>query len=261
MLIVPIVYSCLAVITIKGIVASPLPKENERNIPAQHVFPSSQFKDTDDICEWLYKTWINGLNGRGARQTEGVTLPLVISRNIQIDRGAKQISFNCLDYRTNAMLADALTRLGEVEISDTFFLKCEAGKEFPTRKSKLDNTAGRGKTRSSGICRRIKAPSTAGTSTEVPAGGSACLDAEGQAKMDRVLAYLDSDDYGAEQDPTDEKYVEWMNILQLGTSRHEYVSAENSVSITLDHKEPSTYRACAKLRPGSENARLFITSI
>lgn len=243
--------------------SSALPRTPENNVLPGHRFSSAQFKDTDAVCASLYRNWISNQEGNASRKTRsGITLPLVISWYIRI-QSQGSIRFDCKDFRTDGVRTNAMRTLGELAGFGPFYLQCDPSKEEAKEGSRP--SIGQSKfQRTIGVCKPLSGTEEIAPSAEIESGSASCV--QGQASGDKfasLQAFMDTQD----DNPGDfskeqyDQFAEWLSIEQLDTSRQKYIKGESTISVSVDHTRKSTYRACAKQRPGHGNARLHLVGL
>lgn len=239
---------------------NPLPKTNDEHIPAGTIFYSPHFQDTDQVCSFLFRHWITIQDGIGARRSNGVPLALVVSTQVLFMEEEK-IHFLCKDQRTVAALRNAVQFNDEEEFSGPYYLQCMKEIESARRRPRpigSDPIVWR----SPGVCLPRIPTKRSMKKKMVSAGSTECIDSSVESSEHASLvAYMLDDNSGASGDVPADKYAEWMNIIQLGTTRHAFGEHRNRVSMDLDQTRPSVYRVCAKQQPGHGSATLYVDYI
>lgn len=244
---------------LQTIVANPLNRVNDENLPDNYVFHSFQFADTDAICTFLNRYWIEAQDHAGARTYYGEDLPLVVSSKIKnVDPFC--IEFWCRDFRTENAINSAVLTKNEVLLTGPYQLHCNPQTEIGRRRPKPPGTnSSDARVRSPGHCAKTSSIGRKESSVRVAAGTSNCVDIASGAHA-AIEAYLMDDKDGFGENVSEDAYSAWMNLLEIGSSRHEYAVHQNFVSMESDSTSTRVYRACAKMQPGHGNGKLFLFS-
>lgn len=240
------------------VIASPLNKVNDDNLPINHVFYSSEFEDTDMICTHLYRNWIKAQGNAGQQTFYGDPLPLVVSSNIKL-MGFGRIGFLCRDFRTFNSINNAIFNKDEVAVIGPYQLHCNTESELARKRPKPPNTRYDKRTRCPGYCMKVSSKDAEKSSVAVAAGTSNCLDMT-SGSHSNIEAYLMDDTAGYDGDVSKQDYAAWLSIIETGSLRHESVVNQNFVTMSSDPTRPRIYRACAKMQPGHGNGRLYLFS-
>lgn len=240
--------------------ANPLPDRPSIEMPEDNIFHSSRFPDTDQVCAFMYRQWIPTVRGEGQQSARGVALPVVISSKVRVLYGQK-IEAECQDFRNPDFVEfrNGPGEAGELQFSEKFYLQCNPETEEADSDSRPSIRATH-YTRLIGVC-RSRAPQTtaADGSVEIKAGGSACTDVR-HTQAQALEAFLMRDDDDDNTVSSTDALAQWLNIVELGTSRQAHNTHQSMLRMAGDPRRPRDYRACAKLVPGLGNARLYFVS-
>lgn len=251
-----------------SISANPIPQANDKGVAigtdffstGWHAAPGSQspkqFQTTDEICDWLWEDWSATRKSRDNLYRVIRKRSLVWSSAATINTVDHKIIFKCSDSRSKRSI-------GEPKTVGTFGLICNPFTEDPETwraTTHADNSPlSHRNYRVAGGC-KPKNKEAKDQSVEIKAGTTACVDASASSHYSSIEAYLQQGDT-SEGGYHDDLIASWISISEPGTPRKVYAESKGSISMVVDHTRTSTYRACAKQRPGQGNARLHLVPI
>lgn len=247
-----------------------LPRTNDLGIPVSHIFDSSSFPDTDDVCQWLWSNW--STSPSVVRQTRRNklrdNLPVVLSHKTTVHEVRNRLAFFCYDNRLRSVLQNMSSDPNQAHEIGPFFLQChlqneqaQTVKRSPDMSEYVQGT----NYRLAGVCMQMSPRKSPSTETIVRPGTTNCIDAEANSHFSQLSTWI-QDEGGADGNAfwklTDQDTPQWMSLTELGGPIARSVKDVRLLSVPITHElGVKTYRACAHQRRGHENVILRIASV
>lgn len=234
-----------------------------------NTMSSERFKDTNELCLYLYSFWNFGRNPSDVASKEARELPA----------GSGTIQFRCYDTRPRDEVRESCLTRHEVPHSDFFYLQCDpqledvliqpyTGHVFKRRSSGRAPNYGRCVPKPlrqppSGPQTGIRGPSPAGQSSigsaNLKPGEVACVEKSAEGVDRRVNAWIQAIGVGSGASSTLRTTVPWLSITEVGTVTSVSAHDRDFLSMITDSSGKSkVYRACAHQASGRPNVMLKI---